>query len=173
MLAGTKSQASRSGKDKEISLCREEEAPRGSKCCPKCRRQKRGTCSERIKPSCIMWGVTKKNEAREESTATSKKRLGQCAPGELVKNTLPWPISGQLSLNIRVGYVGICVSCWLPGWVTHTHWSLRTSGLERLCLWNSKEWHQIRERRGTGSGGHLRATVSALFLFSLGSGFRL
>lgn len=52
--------------------------------------------------------VTMKNEAREETTATSKKRLGQCAPGELVKNTLLRPILGQLSPNIRVGHMGIC-----------------------------------------------------------------
>lgn len=38
---------------------------------------------------CITGGVTRKNA---ESAVTSKKRLGQSVPGELVKNTLPWPI---------------------------------------------------------------------------------
>lgn len=66
---------------------------------------------------CIAGGVTRKNA---ESAATSKKRLGQSVPGELIKNTLPWPILGRLSPDIRVG-LGTCVSNLLPWWVILTH----------------------------------------------------
>lgn len=69
---------------------------------------------------------------------TSKRRLGQCAPGELVKNTLPRPILGQRSPNIRVG-CGDLHSNLLPGWVTLTQvevrgpldWKISTPGIQR------------------------------------------
>lgn len=89
-------------KTKEVSLSAEKEAPRGLCCCLRCKRQKRGS-----RPSCVVWGVTKEKwgKGRKERLP---KRLGQCAPGEPVKNMLPWSTLGLLSPNIRVGRGNLC-----------------------------------------------------------------
>ena len=73
---------------------------------------------------CITGGVTRKNS---ESAVTSKKRLGQSVPGELVKNTLPWPIRGRPSPNMRVGRGNVFLIAPRVG-DSHTQYSLRTVG---------------------------------------------
>lgn len=65
MPAGTESRQVGQGNDKEISLCGEKAAHGGSLCCPRYGRQKRGSWLQKIRPSSITGGVTKKNQGRE------------------------------------------------------------------------------------------------------------
>ena len=105
--------------------------PRGSCRCP--RQETRGVLLTG-NHYCIAGEVTRKNSER---AATSKKRLGQSVPGELIKNTLPWPILGRLSPDILDWGVGMCISNLLPWWVILTHntvqgpvgWRASTSGI--------------------------------------------
>lgn len=91
------------GKDEEISQWGEKEAPTGST------RQKRGAFHRESGPPALFEESPRK--MRKESTTASKKRLGQRAPGELVKNTLPWPVLGQLSPNMSVGRGNVFLLC--------------------------------------------------------------
>lgn len=89
MLAGTESRQVGQEKDKEITLCGKKEAHRGRfTLLPKVPKTEDVELLAKNWALCVLWGLTKKNERREESTTTSKKRLGQRAPGELVKNIL-------------------------------------------------------------------------------------
>ena len=127
------------GKDKEISV-------QERKKCPEV--QARDTRGVLLTGNhyCITGGVMRKNA---ESAVTSKKRLGQSVPGELVKNTLPWPIWGRPSPNIRVGRGNVFLIAPRVG-DSHTQYSLRTRWLESIYLWNLKEWSRPRGGRSPG-----------------------